>query len=298
MPLDKFLKAFLMLDQWDRFELSECEEVARDLDRVLPASFRFHTLKTCSLSGQKQHAAVFEWAGLPEDNHHGFFVLIPGGEPTLGYDRDHPFLPTRHQQESWEQETVQTQMFAGSLDTFLDQVMTPFRQVSIEPFLLEVLATPLAPPPTFDETLGSKGGWTRTVKPISYEKTLQRISREGFRFPTSDEWEYGCAADSRTLFRWGNETPSCSIPPLGRQKAAGWDRHLRQNAFGLFIARYPYHWEFCVEPGIMRGGDGGNALHAGAGTFAAWLTLASAFHRIWEHKENYGVYLRRAFSLS
>lgn len=85
---------------------------------------------------------------------------------------------------------------------------------------------------------------------------------------------------------------------LGNHKAGEWDFHLQQNAFGLFIARDPYRWEFCDEPGLMRGGDGGSALHAGAGTFAAWLTLASSFQRVWDEKRIYGVYLRRAFSLS
>jgi hypothetical protein len=160
--------------------------------------------------------------------------------------------------------------------------MTPLRHISLEPFLLETLAIPLEPPPTYDETLSLQGGWKMSSTRITREKILQHLSREGFRFPTSDEWEYACAAGSRTLFRWGNMTPPVDIPSLGSQKAAGWDLHLRQNAFGLLIARYPYHWEFCAESGLMRGGDGGNALPAGVGTFAAWLTLASAFHRQWD----------------
>jgi hypothetical protein len=65
----------------------------------------------------------------------------------------------------------------------------------------------------------------------------------------------------------------------------------------LFIARDPYRWEFCAEMGLMRGGDGGNTLHAGAGTFAAWLTLATAFVSQWEGDICYGVHLRRVFSL-
>jgi len=77
------------------------------------------------------------------------------------------------------------------------------------------------------------------------------------------------------------------------EKTAGWNWHLRQNAFGLFIARSPYQWEFCAEPRVMREGDGGTAIHAGAGTFAEWLTLASAFHRIWDHESIFGVYQKR-----
>jgi hypothetical protein len=297
MALDPSFKTSLLLDQWDRFELSECEEIAQALDRALPASFRFHKVETCSLSDQNHRVAVFEWAGLPQGHHQGFFALIPGGRATLGYDREHPFVPSEQQHESWVNETQQTGMFSRTLDTFLDRTMTPLRQVSLEPFLLEIVAVPLEPPPTYDETLGPKGGWRRSTAGSTAEKTLRRLSREGFRFPTSDEWEYACAAGSRTLFRWGNRTPPIDIPALGSQKVAGWDLHLRQNAFGLLIARYPYHWEFCAEQGVMRGGDGGTALHAGAGTFAAWLTLASAFHCQWDHEVCYGVYLRRAFSL-
>ena len=102
--------------------------------------------------------------------------------------------------------------------------------------------------------------------------------------------EYACAAGTRTLFRWGNSTLPVSIPQLGTQKAARWDLHLRQNAFGLLIARDPYQWEMCAEPGFMRGGDDGTALCAGAGTFAAWLTLASAFYSQWDHEICYGAH--------
>jgi hypothetical protein len=298
MQLNEFLQASLMLDQWDRFSRAECEKVARDLEGELPASFRFHKVETCTLGDQKHHVAFFEWAGSPHAYYHAFFVLIPGSEATLGYDRDHPFIPTQQQKKSWEKETQQTGLFNDTLDGFLDQVMTSLRRVTIQPFLLETLATPLELPPTYEETLGPKGGWTKQVAPISYEQTLHNISRQGFRFPTSDEWEYACASGARTLFRWGNATPDSTVPRLGNRKAGEWDFHLQQNAFGLFIARSPYDWEFCDEREIIRGGDGGSALHGGAGTFAAWLTLASPFHLYGDHARIYGVYLRRAFPLS
>lgn len=296
--MNSLFKTVLLLDQWDQLNMTECEDVAHELGKHLSGPFRFHKVSTYILGQQKHTVALFEWNGPPEGYDHSFFVLIPGGKATLGYDRAHPFLPNQMQQESWNQHTEQ--MVGKTLDNYLDLVMTPIRQVTIEPFLLEVLAHPLAPPPTFNETLGPKGGWERHPTPIFPEKIIERISRWGFRFPTSDEWEYACAAGSRSLFRWGNDTPDYPIPRIGTPECHQWDKHLQQNAFGLFIARNPYHWEFCKEQEMMRGGDGGNAWQAGAGTFVTWLTLASAFFQKVEQKERpvYGVYLRRAFSLN
>jgi hypothetical protein len=296
MNIDESLRALLMRDRWERFTLAECEKVARDLDSLLPVPFHFHKVELCALGDQRHQVALFEWGGPPEGYDHAFFALIPGDEATLGYDRERPFVPNQQQQESWIQETERK--FALSLEAFLDEVMTPLRHVTIQPFLLEVLAMPLAPSPIFDETVGPSGGWTRTMTPISYDETLLRISKQGFRFPTSDEWEYACAAGSRAVFRWGNMTPPHAIPLLGQRKVVGWDMHLRQNAFGLFIARHPYHWEFCAERGTMRGGDGGHTLHTGAGTFAAWLTLASAFYQQWNEGTIFDAYLRRTFPLA
>lgn len=296
--MPSFSKSALLLEQWKQLSIAECEEVARELERRLPERFRFHRVSPCMLGDQKHRVAFFEWEGPPEGYDRSFFALIPGGEAQLGYDRAHPFEPDEQQRASWEQESAP--MIHKTLNEYLDMVLTPLRRVFIEPFLLEVIAHPLAPAPVFNEQLGPKGGWKRHPTPLFHHSVAERIARWGeFRFPTSDEWEYACAAGARTLFRWGNDTPALSIPRIGTPTSRQWQKHLQQNAFGLFIARNPYHWEFCQEPGIMRGGDGGSAWQVGAGAFATWLTLASAFYQAFEQQDKpfYGVYLRRAYSL-
>lgn len=157
MPLDRFFQDLLMLDQWSTCSPAESEEIAQDLDRALPTSFRFHKVETCALGDQKHQVAFFEWDGPPEGYDQACFALIPGGTVTLGYDRAHPFVPTRYQQQSWMDETET--YFHLSLDDFLDQMMTPLRRVTIHPFLLEVRAKPLESPPIFHPEWGPKGGY-------------------------------------------------------------------------------------------------------------------------------------------
>src|SRR5262249_32676192 len=101
-----------------------------------------------------------------------------------------------------------------------------------------------------------------------------------YRFPTPDEWEYACAAGARTLWRWGDVCPPIPLHTrIMRTRAIPlqWDLHLRPNAFGLRIGDDSYCIEFTTEPGVLCGGDGGTALHSGAGHFVAWLTLASSY---------------------
>jgi len=125
------------------------------------------------------------------------------------------------------------------------------------------------------------------------------LAKQGFRFPTSDEWELACGAASPALFRWGDHVPCDRYPTdLSPEEAkwrrqwalsrgeleepaegfvSDWDFHLRPSAWGVYIASNPYHCELLAESNLTRGGDGGQLICGGVGFFLGWLTLATAY---------------------
>src|SRR5205807_2139013 len=85
------------------------------------------------------------------------------------------------------------------LDEHLEKCMTPLRQVFREPFLLEVEATEYG-------VLQVVPAGKRTT-PCTLRRVGEALAADGFRLPTSDEWEHACAAGSRTFWRWGDHPP-------------------------------------------------------------------------------------------
>jgi hypothetical protein len=85
---------------------------------------------------------------------------------------------------------------------------------------------------------------------------------DGFYVPTSDQWEHACRAGTRTFWWWGNKL-ACPVP--------------ERNAFGLQIAWNTYRWEWCTDPDVYRGGDGGDSCCGGLGSLITNLRLGSAY---------------------
>ncbi len=171
------------------------------------------------------------------------FALVPGGPAELGVDPA-AFRPTAEQAASYAR-SVEEFGFPADLAAHLARVLAPRRSVLLPSFLMSVEPA---------EADGERG-WD-----------------DGVRLPTPDEWEYACGAGARTLFRWGDGHPATADP-----FSAPDGPHLRANAFGLRIARDPYRPELTSEPGVVCGGDGGEATCGGYGSFLAWLPLAPAF---------------------
>jgi hypothetical protein len=238
-----------MLSIWDQFGEDEARTVGTHLARLLPRPWLFDSVDKHELGGQRRFVAFYRWQGAR-------FALTPGGPATLGYDRSRPFVPNAAQQKSWD---TDRQEWGWDLPRMLDGEMTPLREVAFRPFLMET-----EPRREFPEV------------------------EHGFRLPTDDEWEYACAAGTRTLFRWGDECPTDCYPfdagPRARYPRSAWDLHQRPNAFGLFMPWGDLDLEYCSaaagagRPYVLRGGDGGGLAHGGAGYFAVWMLLASADH--------------------
>lgn len=309
------------MDAWLGAPDGERRAAAESLLRALPSGFRFVGLDDLELATHRRPVATFT-------QHGRNYVLVPGGTFTAGWSA-----------EGWSPRADEAESYAASaaeygIDETIAEHLTrstrPRRRVTIPPLLVETTAeevgwvTIAADDPRVRAVLGdlpatggkitivSSGAQVRVVRAPdgavtasasipdpTHDVIARAFEGEGFRLPTSDEWEVLCGGGAETLFRWGDHVPcdryptdmspeeaawrrqwvlsggTLARPPGGF--AASWDLHRRPNAFGLHIAFDPYKSELVAEPDTLRGGDGGMAVCGGAGFFLGWLPLATAY---------------------
>lgn len=263
------------LTLWDALSSEERHSIASEIAQSLPTPWHFVRMETHTLGGVAHEIALFDYY----DND---FALIPGSQDvTLGYDPAHPWIPT----PELLPDIQSTKEFIG--DDFIAGSMTPLRHVGIAPFLIEVRPTQA----TWVDELEESDSLEAADIAATYR-------RDGFRLPTSDEWEYSCAAGTRTLWRWGDTIP---FPESGQTK--DWKEDSKPNAFGLIINSDTYWTEMC-DGGELRAGDGGVSACGGYGVVVTWIPLASPYqeddHSFRMAPTEYGeqMNIRRVWSLS
>jgi hypothetical protein len=285
-------REFLQLSIWDQFTAREAEAVGRTLARCLPAPWAFDGVELHEVGDQKRHVAFFTWEGAR-------FALVPGGEVTLGYDRTRPFVPDSESLAEWERNSQREcdKDWAG----FLDRCLTPLRRVALAPFLLGVEASAYGEVcvPEGEPVEGLRHAHTEMEgnerfavykRRVDFETLCAELAEDGFRLPTSDEWEYACSGGCRALWRWGDQLD----PPAGPD---GRPPFSRPSAFGLRIAYDTYEGELCDPPPVWRGGDGGVSVCGGEGLLAWQIALASAYNEPAGRGQFDSPNVRRAFPL-
>ena len=279
----------LELLRWRALGASERRAAAEAVARQLPAGF--------VLVDVLGEVATFA-------RHGRRFALVPGGEHELGFEPD-----------GWQPDDDERASYQASAEAFgvehglvehVTLVTLRRRTVRTAPLLVETTASELGWEPASPEQVrdalaglpadgrpytitsvrdgaqlrvrrGADGVVTceRAIAGATHATLAAGLAADGFRFPTSDEWELACGAGAATLFRWGDHAPCDRSPvePIPDGAIDSW----APNRFGLEIAAEPYRFELVAEPDRTRGADGGVLVCGGAGHFLEWLTLATAY---------------------
>ncbi|OKI61494.1 hypothetical protein [Micromonospora sp. CB01531] len=283
--------ADLSFEQWNDLSDGAARRMAQDIaDRH---DLTVVGLENTAYVGRSHRMALFDRDGMR-------FALVPGGQPTLGYDAAR-FQPVPDQVASYADSAGECGL--PPLAEYVDAMTSPVRSAEMPAMLIAVEAfdpceIPLAPDdPRVRElvasvgsrlggvsTFHSAGGLkvefdqtgqvvrARAIREVSYDEGMAGLESIGLRTTTVDDWEWACGAGATTLFRWGDDCPNDGYPFDYKTGP-----HRQKNLWGLAIGQDPYKYETTTARTIVCGGDGGSTTCGGSGFLLGWLTLATAY---------------------
>jgi hypothetical protein len=233
--------ADLTLADWRRLDAGAATRLAEQIaERV---GGRVSAVTSSEYRGAPLHQAVIE-------REEDLYALVPGGRTEVGYDVDR-WQPADHMLAWYREETIGGRFgFPDDPCEILRERLSPRRAVTLPAFLLAVESE-------------------RLTDPI--DGTPQALAERGLRMPCPDEWEHACGLGGPTLWWWAEHCPFERSP---YPYADG--PHRRRNPLGLHIAHEVYDSELTSDPAVVKGGDGGEAVCGGYGSFVEWLPLATA----------------------
>jgi hypothetical protein len=247
----------LVLAAWDGLDDISRQRLIDAVARRVAPTFRYVETRTCALGEQSRRIAIFAHNSTP-------FALVPGATAALGWDGA-PLSIEPARRTTWASGAEEMWGVTSEFEDHVRDVMTASRAVAIPALLVE-----LEPSPALDyiedEALENEDLEL-------HDALVAAVAVDGFRLPSSDEWEYLCRGGSAALFRWGDTWPDGE--PFANDTT--FDLHRFPNGFGLTMIDNPYQVECVLDEDVYCGGDGGSILCGGAPSPEAWTTFASAY---------------------
>jgi hypothetical protein len=256
----------------------ECEAMAR----ALPHGLEFSDLKMHEYCGRTHRIARFIRS---EAGDLAQFVLVPGGDVSLGFD-GHDFKPSYRQTESFTRSAEHFDL-GLSIHQIVDTQTSSRRTACVPPMLVEVDAREVEPRQDLDpvsegdpmfEKFGSEHPLSRKTEhyggvlgdhsyiverhgdgvlrvwhrpPMTMQYLEARLNKTGMRLLTCDEWEHACGAGAATLFRWGDDTPGDFYPTDTGAEDRVLKRAWALSGGKLAYAAAPATWDLHSRPNLL-----------------------------------------------
>ncbi|WP_400260611.1 hypothetical protein [Candidatus Methanomassiliicoccus intestinalis] len=281
--------------QFNRLKIADKRTLMQTLaDRY---DLHFKDLYIFSRWGQSCTTGVFERANRE-------YVFVPGDIVTLGWDH---FASGMNEDNLAELEAVfEEYEYEGSLEDFIQELMTPVRQITIPPLLVSRKLEEIGWEPVMldDPRLTAHPNWMKEFQEfaaadgeslnlvrcarfdrdgdrwqaylyqeVDYCQFKQILQEQGLSLPTADEWAYLCGGGCRTLFPWGDSIDYGLHLHHFEMSDDQRPYDLEEaNFFGLSIAYDPYRREV-IDADVLTtcGGDGGCNICGGLGPVLGYL---------------------------